>query len=135
MSGNVDRRNHSRFMVKPGIFAVLGPYSSQMGQVVDISQGGLAFQYKHGNDKKTDIYEVSILFDGKSENHTSPFKFIGKAVSDVEVRTKNPFSTAVIRRFSIEFKDLTYYQQAWLEECIRKHTTGQVDFVHISPSL
>jgi len=121
-------------MVKPGVFAVLGPYSSQMGQVVDISQGGLSFQYKQGNEKKLDTYEVSILFDGRSDSNTSPFKFIGKPVSDVEVRNKNPFSTSVIRRFSIAFKDLTYYQQAWLAECIRNHTCGPIDSTAATPA-
>lgn len=127
MPGKVDRRNHTRFMVKPGVFAVLGPYSFQMGQIVDISEGGLAFQYKKGKEKDADLYEVSILFDGKSDNNTSPFKFTGKAISDVEVKSSNPFSTAVIRRFSMKFEELTYYQQSWLAECIRNHTTGQVD--------
>jgi hypothetical protein len=129
MPGRVERRNHIRFLVKPGVFAVLGPYSFQMGQIVDISEGGLAFQYKQGKEESADTYEVSILFDGKSDNNTSPFKFTGKAISDVEVRGTNPFSTAVIKRFSIEFENLTYYQQAWLSECIRNHTIGKVDSV------
>lgn len=127
MPGKVDRRNHIRFAVKPGVFAVLGPYSSQMGQIIDISKGGLAFQYKQGKEEKADIYEVSILFDGKSDSNTSPFKFVGKAVSDVAVKSSNPYSIAEVRRFSMAFTDLTYYQQAWLEECIQKHTTGQID--------
>lgn len=127
MSGKVDRRKHIRFAVKPGAFAILGPYSSQMGPILDISKGGLSFQYKQGKEKKADIYEVSILFDGKSETNTSPFKFVGKAVSDVAVRSNNPYSIAEVRRFSMAFTDLTYYQQAWLEECIRNHTTGQID--------
>jgi len=127
MPGRVDRRNHTRFMVKSGVFAVLGPYSFQMGQIVDISEGGLAFQYKQGKEKDSDLYEISILFDGKADNNTSPFKFTGKVISDVEVRSTNPFSTAAIRRFSMKFEDLTYYQQAWLSECIRNHTIGKVD--------
>ena len=127
MPGKVDRRNHIRFAVKSGVFAVLGPYSSQMGPIIDISKGGLAFQYKQGNEKIADMYEVSILFDGKSDSNTSPFKFVGKAVSDVAVKSTNPYSTAAVRRFSIAFTDLTYYQQSWLEECIRNHTVGQID--------
>jgi len=127
MAGKVDRRSHARFMVTPGVFAVLGPYSSQIGPIVDISQGGLAFQYKQGDGTIADTYEVSILFDAKTDNNKSPFKFNAKVISDVEVRGGSPFSTAVIRRFSMEFKELTYYQQAWLTECIQNHTTGKID--------
>ncbi len=126
MGGKEERRNHARFKVESGVFAVLGPYSVQMGQIVDISESGLAFHYKKGGEIIADSYEVSILFDGTKDASYSPFKFNAKAVSDVAVANESPFSTAVIRRFGMQFSGLTYYQRSWLTECIRNHTTGKV---------
>jgi hypothetical protein len=98
-----------------------------MGQVVDISPDGLAFLYKNGRDKISKSYKMSILFDDSLESSYSPFIFDVTVVSDIVIENESPFSNAVIKRFGMQFNDLTYYQRAWLVECIRDHTTGLLE--------
>jgi len=127
MEARKERRKHERYSVRPGVLAVLGPDSSQMGQIVDISPDGLAFHYKNGRDKLAKSYKMSILFDDSLDSNYSPFIFNVKVVSDIEIENESPFSSAVIKRFGMQFNDLTYYQKAWLAECIRDHTTGLLE--------
>ncbi len=121
-----ERRKHKRFNVQPGVLAVLGPASAKMGQIIDVCRGGLAFHYKEGNEKSAESYELSILFDDNNKLNHRPFKFNTSVVSDIEVVNEKPFSKAIIRRCSLEFDDLTYYQTAWLDDCIRNYTTGSI---------
>ncbi len=117
-----ERRKHKRFNVEPGVLAVLGPSSAKMGQIIDVCQGGLSFHYKDGNEQPAESYELSILFDDNNNLNHRPFKFNTSLVSDIEVANEKQFSTAVIRRCSLKFEDLTYYQTAWLDDCIRNYT-------------
>lgn len=41
----VERRKHKRFQVPFGAFAVLGPHSTKVGRIMDISMGGLTFRH------------------------------------------------------------------------------------------
>jgi len=127
MRAGKERRKHKRYSVKPGVFAVIGPDSSRMGQIVDISPDGLAFYYKNCRDKISKSYKMSILFDDSLEASYSPFIFDVTVISDIVIEDDSPFSNAVIKRFGMRFSDLTYYQRAWLTECIRDHTTGLLE--------
>ncbi len=127
MEARRERRKHERYSVRPGVLAVLGPDSSRMGQIVDISPDGLAFHYKKGRDNLAESYKMSILFDDSLDSNYSPFIFDVKVVSDIEIENESPFSSAVIKRFGMQFNDLTYYQKAWLTECIRDHTIGLLE--------
>ena len=123
MGKMVEQRAHKRFKAQAGSLAVLGPKSKKMGQIIDISKGGLAFHYKNGVvEEPDDAYELSILFDDRDNITHRPFKFNASIVSDFEVENQVQFSTAVIKRCGVQFDDLTYYQQTWLDECIRNHT-------------
>lgn len=123
MGEKVEQRAHERFKAKSGVLAVLGPDSKKMGQVIDIGKGGLAFNYKNGIKEPDDeAHELSILFDDNNSLNHRPFKFYTSIVSDIEVKNEIQFSTATIWRCGLQFEDLTYYQQTWLDECIRNHT-------------
>ena len=45
MSNTTSRRNHMRYKVKDGAFAVLFQDSSKLGQIIDISMAGFSFRY------------------------------------------------------------------------------------------
>lgn len=121
-----ERRKYQRFNVKPGVLAVFGPASEKMGQIIDISQGGLSFNYKSGRETADDSYELSILFDDNSNLNHRPCKFSASVVSDIEIENEKQYSTAVIRRCSLRFEDLTYYQKTWLDDCMRNYTTDRL---------
>ena len=69
--GVVERRQHKRFQVHDGAFAVLRPRSDILGQVtdivgqiVDISQGGLMFRYITSENLSHEPFELDIVLAG-----------------------------------------------------------------------
>ena len=62
-----ERRKHKRFKVAEGAFAVSPPYYNKLGQIKDISKGGLACQYLGNNELPKSPLEVEIIltFDGR----------------------------------------------------------------------
>ncbi len=60
----IDRRQHRRYRAKEGSLAALLPAFSQLGEIENISRGGLAFKYYVTNDRhlKEDISSMNILF-------------------------------------------------------------------------
>ena len=121
-----ERRKHERYEVKDGTLVVLGLDSTQIGQIVNMGHGGLSFHYKGNKNIISDPCEVSIVFDSKSTVKYGPFKFSTNIISDVKIEDKNLHNSVVKKRCHMEFNDLSYYQNFWLEECIKNHTTGLV---------
>lgn len=117
---SVERRKNKRFRVQEGVFAVLGAKSGRMGQIVDISQGGIAFHHKNGDTYNGETAELSILFDDESNTvGYGPLKFQAVIVSEVPIRHTG--GTAW-HRCCLQFTDLTYYQRSWLNDCIQNLT-------------
>jgi len=117
-----DRRKHKRHRVQNGVFAVMGPFPTKMGQIIDISDGGLAFYHRNGLDSDSGTYEVSILFDDTQNavNH-GPLKFQAQIVSETDL-TADTGSNAPMKRCGVSFDDLTYYQRSWVDDCIQNFT-------------
>jgi hypothetical protein len=102
----LDRREHKRFKIKDGTFAVLRsqPNSSQLGNIIDIGNGGLAFHFLDTKETPSEFSELDIFISGT-----------GLLVSDVPVEIisqfpiekKIPFFSVSTRRFCIKFGKLT----------------------------
>ncbi len=118
---SVERRKHKRIRVKSGAFVGVGPHFNQVGPLVDISTGGLAFCYmarkKQPNGLSLDIF----LTDGDFYLSYVPFK----AVFDSEI-SNNIAGYTPIRRCRVQFGDLTEIQLSHLEHLIENHTTSEV---------
>ena len=122
-------RAHKRFQVQGGVLAVLGPYDGKVGQLIDISQGGIAIYYKdkEGQEKHVDSCELSILSNDNNRLSNPLFKFNTTVVSDIEVVSGNQFNSGVVRRCGLQFSGLTYYQKAWLDDYIQNLTSGECE--------
>ena len=115
----VERRKHTRFQLKPGAYAVLSPNLIKLGQIIDISVSGLAFRYIRYGDKDVDNVDSDVLLYGKNMYvDRIPFRI----VSDVELTNPGIFSSVLMNKFSIEFKNLTGKQLEQLEMFIKSHT-------------
>jgi hypothetical protein len=118
---SAERRKHKRIRVKSGAFVGVGPHFNQVGPLVDISTGGLAFCYmarkKQPNGLSLDIF----LTDGDFYLSYVPFK----AVFDSEI-SNNIAGYTPIRRCRVQFGDLTEIQLSHLEHLIENHTTSEV---------
>ncbi len=45
MTPKKERRKYTRYSIKNGSYATISPDSTKLGQIIDISMGGLAFKY------------------------------------------------------------------------------------------
>lgn len=118
----VERRKHKRFNVQAGAFAVLGSHSAKIGQVIDVSKGGLAFSYLAGEEPSNQPFELGILF-GEESFHLTQIPF--KTISDQEAK-EVPFSSLALRRCGVQFGEMTKSQVDQLEHFIQNYTIGGV---------
>ena len=121
MKGMVERRGHSRFRAENGATAVFRrpwPRSSTLGQIIDISMGGLAFRYIADMVRSRGSYELEIVWgDCSCRLDKIPFQ----TISDCEIDRK-PSLNLVTRRCAMQFMDLTDKQKSDLRYFIQNHT-------------
>lgn len=113
-------RKHKRFQVPRSAFVGFGPYDAKVGQIIDVSMGGLAYRYvgrKEPSDGELDIF--------LSERDFYVGKIPFKTVSDFEMATQAPSCSVTMRRTGVKFKKLTHHQASQLEYFIQNHTLGE----------
>jgi len=115
-----ERRKNQRFKAAYGAFAVLGPESSKLGQIKDISMGGLAFKYLVDEARSNGADELDIIIrqDGFCIK-SIPIQ----TVSDFELARENAFSTVRLRQQGVQFDELTPDQTSQLEFLLKHHTS------------
>jgi hypothetical protein len=122
----LERRKHRRCKVQEGAFAVLRPqwpYSTKIGQIIDVSIRGLAFCYIDTEEEMRGPCELDILLSGREFYlHQIPFKDI----SDIEMHNETPFSSIRTRRCGLQFGELMPSQMNDLKYFIENYTIGQV---------
>lgn len=143
-----ERRKHKRFFVKNRIFAVvrskehclrhienlskaeialalINSHSPRMGEILEISRGGLSFSYIdiENKVKQTTLSEMDILFAEK-DFHLSRLPF--KAVKDDAMLDENPFNAFSMKRMTVKFEELTPRQQIKIEHLLSNYTVGEV---------
>ncbi len=109
----VERRKHKRIQVRTGAFVGVGPHFNQVGPLIDISMGGLAFRYMAREKQLGGLSLDIFLTDRDFYLSYVPFK----AVSD----SKTPDTTT--RRCSVKFANLTQSQISCLEHFIASYTS------------
>ncbi|OIP46641.1 MAG: hypothetical protein AUK28_06965 [Desulfobacterales bacterium CG2_30_60_27] len=113
-----ERRRNPRFPVSSGLFAV----DFQMGQIIDISMGGLAFRYVERRQRKPDGEGVGIIFD---EEDLCFDRIPVQTVSDVILSHAGEDKTPTVRRCGVRFLDLSYTQKSLLQNFIWFNTNAQ----------
>ncbi len=123
MKGMVERREHNRFRAENGATAVFRrpwPRSFTLGQIIDVSMGGLAFRYIADRVRSRGSHELEIVWgDCSSRLDNIPFK----TISDCEMHSKASLNFAT-RRCGMQFMDLTDKQKSDLRYFIQNHTTA-----------
>ena len=129
-----ERRQSARFLAKDRAFAVLRSHPTQLcrfselsmgeiaakllknkpnvlGQIIDISEGGLAFTYLPNGEVVTDSFEMDILFmDDRFFLYRVPYM----TIQDIEVTDRGPDGMMPMRRRSIKFGKLHQNQKTQL---------------------
>lgn len=115
-----ERRKHKRFKATQGAYAVLGPEISKLGQIKDISMGGLAFKYLADEARPNGAGELDIII---RQNSFYVKEIPIQTVSDFELARENAFSTVRLRQQGVQFSKLTSDQTSQLELFLKHHTS------------
>jgi hypothetical protein len=126
----VEQRRYGRYAVPTGSFVALDPQNSILGQIMDISMGGLAFRYMDSKQPMDESYLDIFL----TERDFCLGKVPIKAVSDYEIDNTVtcklvegvPYRCTTMRRSSVQFGELTHHQMSQLEHFIQNHTTSEL---------
>lgn len=117
MENILNRRVHDRYEAKEGFFA--GSYPN-VGQIVNVSLGGLAYNYMGLTSQQEDEGDMVICGD----DCTCIDDLSCRVVSDTVLSSGTSFSKFVTRQRRLEFIDLSPEQRMTLENFInynKKH--------------
>ncbi len=118
----MERRKHSRLQTQERVYAALNNGSIQIGQIQNISKGGLAFRYVANREQVEGSYKVDIFAtDNAFYLKNIPFK----SISDVYIDFEIPFSTTSLRQCGGQFVELTRIQVSQLDYFIESYTISK----------
>ena len=109
-----NKRQHERLAPDQNILV----YSPEiLGQVLDISKGGLAFAYRRDTAKINNLFlDLDLMCN--EEDFNMPTLFC-KTISDVAIEDKSICPDGQLRRCSVEFRNLSDDQYHLLEKFLR----------------
>ena len=119
---HTERRHHQRYKVKNGAIAAMMA-NNRLGQIMDVSQGGLSFRYIEDSGGPHESCELKILMP-EAGFYLDDLNF--KTVSDFPVERNLPFRSIQMRQTGLQFIELTPKQEFQLEQFISHHTIGLV---------
>ena len=104
----LQRRKHQRYQLEDFTFVNLKSKSDKdIGQLIDISNGGLSFRYFVGAKKPKKFSKLDIILSGSDFAITGlPFRVI----ADTELTDGFQSSPINFRRYCVQFEELTYNQ-------------------------
>ena len=115
-----ERRKDTRYIVKDNEVYVFNQGSKIAGKLVDISKGGLAYQYMPTEAKKLESNRYDIISAGSQ--HFYLFDIICKTIYDTGDLIVNQSSTDTERRRrGLQYGKLAENEQAKLELLLRNY--------------
>ena len=118
----VERRRDGRFQVPKGVFVeVRRPHHSKLGEIIDISMGGVAFRYLATKEPSHGSYKLSIFFDEAGFRLND---ILLETVTDFKTH-KIPYTSIAMRRSSVQFRSLSNHQSSQLQRFIENHAIGE----------
>jgi hypothetical protein len=116
--GEIDEcRRNARFATNGCTLVALGD-DSRLGEVLDVSAGGLAFRCIAGEEPAKKYGQLNVYCNNGLCLTKLPFKMIW----DSEISDPAPFNYITTRRFGVRFGDLTQDQMSSLSLFINSHT-------------
>jgi hypothetical protein len=115
-----DQRQHPRYRIRDAEFHVFSHGTQVTGQLVNVSKGGLAFQFAPGPGKKTKCLAIDILGPEPNRFHIS--QIACRSIYDIGVLAEGrTFTGAESRLCGLQFIDLTDEQTQKLTTLIDRH--------------
>jgi len=123
----VERRRNKRYKAVEGAYAAISPNSHKLGQIIDISMGGLSFKYidTSKEDNESDSTPEDSVFLSSMGYYVGDLPF--KTVSDYEITNAPSFSSMKVRKRHVQFTDLSFKQLFDLDYYLRNNVSEQVE--------
>jgi len=115
-----DRRKHQRYSIKDGAYASINHHSGKLGQISNISFGGLSFTYIDNDISVVEIPNPLITLRGFG-NYVKDIPF--QSIDDFKITNASSFSLMVMRRQRIQFSGLSDDQRSRLSEFIKNNSS------------
>jgi len=117
-----ERRKSKRYKAAEGAYAAISPSSYKIGQIIDISMGGLAFKYI---DTKNQTQSEESIFLSSMGFYVGDLPF--KTISDEEVTNAPSFSAMKVRERKVQFTDLSFKQLFDLDYYLRNNVSEHIE--------
>ena len=112
-----ERRRYKRYPVQKRAYALLKAHESKLGQIVNVSKGGLAFRYMSAKKRLKGPFDIDIMI---TDNGFRLDNVRVRIISEHEVADEKSFSFLTVRQLGVEFAGLSQEQDARLDDFIRK---------------
>ena len=117
-----DKRKHIRYRVKDHVYVSLrSETEEEVGQILDISKGGLSLHYLETFEKKREYTDLGIF----SSMELAVERIAFRSVSDIKLAGEPKLSDPNLKRYSLQFEDLTPEQETKLDYFISNYTLGR----------
>lgn len=117
--GLIERRKHQRYKVKGKAFAISSPDYKNLGQIRDISKGGLSCQFIENGEQTKNSNEIEI-FSAVGDFYLK--KLPVRTVLDFEIDNTVSSNSMPMRQWSMQFGKLNYLQRLLLDFFLQKYT-------------
>ena len=115
----VERRKNKRYKAIEGAYAAISPNSQKLGQIIDISMGGVCFKYidtsNDGQNDRTQQEDSIFLSTVGYYIGDLPIKIVG----DYAVTNAPSFSSMKVKKMHIQFTDFSVKQLFDLDYFLR----------------
>jgi hypothetical protein len=119
----IERRKCKRFQVPVDACVALRSDYVEVGQVIDIGMGGLAFRFVPREGWPSGAVELDIFMANRSYCLCKvPFK----TISEFKITDEDHTCGITVKRGSVKFGKLTRDQRSHLDYFIQNHTMGEV---------
>jgi len=123
----VERRRNKRYKAVEGAYAAISPNSHKLGQILDISMGGLSFKYidTSSDEKESERSPENAVFLSSMGYYVGDLPF--KTISDYEITNAPSFSSMKVRKRHVQFTDLSFKQLFDLDYYLRNNVSEQIE--------
>lgn len=122
----IERRKNRRYKAVKGAYAAISPNSNKIGQIIDISMGGLCFKYINTENKS----EEPVNRNEESIFLSSMGYYVGdlpfQTIADYEIMDRPSFSSMKVRKRHVKFTDLTFKQLFDLDYYLKNNVSEQI---------
>ena len=121
-----EKRKNRRYKAIEGAYASVSPNSHKLGQIIDISMGGLSFKYMDpsSKDKQNTDMPNKTIFLSSMGYYVGDLPF--KTVADYEVTNTPSFNSMMVRKRHVQFTDLSSKQLFDLKHYLRNNVSEKV---------